>query len=97
MNELPHYLTEIDGQGIHFIHVRATHADATPVLLLHSYPGSFADFLDVIGPLTDPEAYGGRLKTPATSWSRAHRGWASALRWPRAAGPSTGWPEPGTP
>jgi pimeloyl-ACP methyl ester carboxylesterase len=62
MNEFPHFLTEIDGQTIHFLHVRSAHPDATPVLLCHTYPGSFADFLDVIGPLTDPEAYGGRAQ-----------------------------------
>jgi pimeloyl-ACP methyl ester carboxylesterase len=62
MNELPQFLTEIDGQTIHFLHVRSQHADATPVVLTHAYPGSFVDFLDVIGPLTDPEAYGGRAE-----------------------------------
>jgi pimeloyl-ACP methyl ester carboxylesterase len=62
MNEFPHFLTEIDGQTVHFLHARSAYADATPVLLCHTYPGSFADFLDVIGPLTDPEAYGGRAE-----------------------------------
>lgn len=60
MNDFPHFLTEIDGQTIHFIHVRSAHEDATPIVLTHTYPGSFVDFLDLIGPLTDPEAYGGR-------------------------------------
>ncbi|MFZ1287665.1 MAG: epoxide hydrolase [Candidatus Phosphoribacter sp.] len=60
MNEFSHFLTEIDGQTIHFLHVRSRHEQATPLLLTHTYPGSFADFLDMIGPLTDPEAYGGR-------------------------------------
>ncbi|MFW6692079.1 epoxide hydrolase family protein [Streptomyces sp. MAR4 CNX-425] len=60
MNAFPHFLTEIDGQTIHFLHVRSAHRDATPLLLTHTYPGSFADFLDMIGPLTDPEAHGGR-------------------------------------
>jgi pimeloyl-ACP methyl ester carboxylesterase len=60
MNEFPHFLTEIDGQTIHFLHVRSAVEDATPLLLTHSYPGSFVDFLDMIGPLTDPEAHGGR-------------------------------------
>ncbi|HEU0286514.1 MAG TPA: epoxide hydrolase N-terminal domain-containing protein, partial [Nocardioidaceae bacterium] len=52
MNEFPHFLTEIDGQTIHFIHVRSAEADATPLLLTHTYPGSFVDFLDMIEPLT---------------------------------------------
>ncbi|WP_406052991.1 epoxide hydrolase family protein [Kribbella sp. NBC_00889] len=59
MNEFPHYLTEIDGQTVHFIHVPSKVEGATPLLLLHTYPGSFVDFLDMIGPLTDPVAYGG--------------------------------------
>ena len=59
MNEFPHYLTEIDGQTVHFIHVPSEVEGATPLLLTHTYPGSFVDFLDMIGPLTDPVAYGG--------------------------------------
>lgn len=62
MNAHPQFRTEIDGQTIHFLHVRSPHADATPLLLTHTYPGSFADFLDVIGPLTDPAAHGGRAE-----------------------------------
>jgi pimeloyl-ACP methyl ester carboxylesterase len=62
MNEFPHFLTEIDGQTVHFVHVRSAVEDATPIVLTHTYPGSFADFLDVIGPLTDPEAHGGRAE-----------------------------------
>ena len=62
MNEFPHYLTEIDGQTVHFLHVPSAEQAATPLLLAHSYPGSFADFLDLIGPLTDPVAHGGRAE-----------------------------------
>jgi pimeloyl-ACP methyl ester carboxylesterase len=62
MNAVPNHLTEIDGQTVHFVHVRSRHEDATPLLLLHTYPGSFAEFLDMIGPLTDPESYGGRAE-----------------------------------
>jgi len=62
MNEFPHFLTEIDGQTIHFVHVRSRHEDATPIVLTHTYPGSFVDFLDAIEPLTDPEVYGGRAE-----------------------------------
>ena len=60
MNAVPNFTTEIDGQTVHFVHVRSAHEDATPLLLMHTYPGSFAEFLDLIGPLTDPEAHGGR-------------------------------------
>lgn len=62
MNEFPHFLTEIDGQTVHFLHVRSRHEDATPIVLTHTYPGSFLDFLDVIEHLTDPEAHGGRAE-----------------------------------
>ena len=62
MNAVPNFRTEIDGQPIHFVHLRSAEPDATPLLLLHTYPGSFAEFLDVIGPLTDPAAHGGRAE-----------------------------------
>ncbi|HEY4268602.1 MAG TPA: epoxide hydrolase [Galbitalea sp.] len=62
MNEFPHYLTEIDGQTVHFVHVPSVEEGATPLLLTHTYPGSFVDFLDLIGPLTDPVAYGGNAQ-----------------------------------
>ena len=62
MNAVPNFVTDIDGQTIHFVHVRSTEADATPLLLLHTYPGSFAEFLDLIGPLTDPVAHGGQAE-----------------------------------
>ena len=62
MNAHPHFRTEIDGQTVHFMHIRSPHEQATPLLLTHTYPGSFADFLDVIGPLTDPTAHDGRAE-----------------------------------
>jgi pimeloyl-ACP methyl ester carboxylesterase len=59
MNAVPNFVTEIDDQTVHFVHVRSTEPDATPLLLAHTYPGSFAEFLDMIGQLTDPVAHGG--------------------------------------
>ncbi|MGH8517884.1 MAG: epoxide hydrolase family protein, partial [Panacagrimonas sp.] len=59
LNALPQFTTEIDGQLIYFIHVRSKHADATPMLLTHGWPGSVLEFLQVIAPLTDPTAHGG--------------------------------------
>ncbi|MGW4243106.1 epoxide hydrolase family protein [Nocardia sp. NPDC004722] len=59
LNELPHFVTEIDGQTIHFLHLRSPEPDATPLLLNHSYPTSFVEFLAASGPLTDPRAHGG--------------------------------------
>ncbi|QLE70342.1 epoxide hydrolase [Streptomyces rectiverticillatus] len=59
LNEHPQYMTAVDGQNIHFLHVRSPEPDATPLMLLHGWPGSVVDFLDVIGPLSDPRAHGG--------------------------------------
>ena len=60
LNGFPQFRTEVDGLGIHFLHVRSKHANALPIILTHGWPGSVIEFLDVIGPLTDPQTYGGR-------------------------------------
>jgi pimeloyl-ACP methyl ester carboxylesterase len=62
LNALPQFRTRIDGLGIHFIHVRSRHANATPIILTHGWPGSVVEFLKVIGPLTDPTAHGGHAE-----------------------------------
>jgi epoxide hydrolase len=59
MNSFPQFLTEIDGTTVHFLHVRSPEPDAFPLILTHGWPGTFAEFLDVIGPLTDPRSHGG--------------------------------------
>ena len=59
LNQLPQFTTEIDGQRIHFLHVRSPEADALPLIVTHGYPGSVVEFLDLVGPLTDPRAHGG--------------------------------------
>ncbi|MFF9978912.1 epoxide hydrolase family protein [Streptomyces erythrochromogenes] len=59
LNEHPQYMTTIGGQNLHFLHVRSPEPGATPLMLLHGWPGSVADFLDVIGPLSNPRAHGG--------------------------------------
>ncbi|UNK70629.1 epoxide hydrolase [Microbacterium sp. H1-D42] len=59
LNALPQIITNIDGQNIHAVHVRSPHPDATPLLLMHGWPGSFLEFEALIGPLTDPLAHGG--------------------------------------
>jgi len=61
LNAIPQFRTEIHGVDVHFLHVRSTHADALPLVITHGWPGSIVEFLDVIGPLTDPVAQGGRL------------------------------------
>src|SRR5262249_58189090 len=59
LNALPQFRTEINGVGIHFIHVRSRHENALPLIITHGWPGSVVEMLGVIGPLTDPTAYGG--------------------------------------
>jgi epoxide hydrolase len=89
LNALPQFVIEIDGQDVHFLHVGSPVSGATPLLLVHSYPGSVLDFLDVIGPLTDPVAHGGSASDafsvvvpslPGFGFSAplAERGWTTA-------------------
>ncbi|MFG2088715.1 epoxide hydrolase family protein [Spirillospora sp. NPDC048824] len=59
LNALPQFTTEIDGANIHVVHVRSPEPDALPLIITHGWPSTVADFLDVIGPLTDPRAHGG--------------------------------------
>ena len=59
LKALPHFITEIDGLDIHFIHVRSKHEHALPMIVTHGWPGSVIEQLKIIGPLTDPEAHGG--------------------------------------
>ena len=88
LNAAPQFRTTIDGLGIHFLHARSPHPDALPLVLTHGWPGSVVEFLDVLGPLTDPPARLSRLRVvarpcPAMRWSdkpaerrlgrRAHR------------------------
>jgi pimeloyl-ACP methyl ester carboxylesterase len=58
INEVPQFTTVVDGQQIYFLHVRSPERDALPLILTHGWPGSVVEFLDVIGPLTDPGAHG---------------------------------------
>jgi epoxide hydrolase len=59
LNELPQYTTVIDGQNIHFLHVRSAEPEAVPLVLLHGWPGTVAEFARMIGPLTNPRGHGG--------------------------------------
>ena len=59
LNALPQFITEINGLDIHFIHVRSKHKNARPIIITHGWPGSIIEQLKLIGPLTDPTAYGG--------------------------------------
>jgi pimeloyl-ACP methyl ester carboxylesterase len=58
LKALPHFITEIDGLDIHFIHVRSEHDDALPLIVNHGWPGSIIEQLKLIDPLTDPTAHG---------------------------------------
>ncbi|MGH2382143.1 MAG: epoxide hydrolase family protein [Candidatus Limnocylindria bacterium] len=58
LNEVPQFTTVIDGQTIHFLHVRSPEPSALPLILLHSWPGSPVEFVRMIGPLTDPRGHG---------------------------------------
>jgi len=89
LNSLPQYTTEIDGLDIHFIHVRSEHEGALPLIITHGWPGSVIEMLELIGPLTDPTAYGGNAEDafdlvipsiPGYGYSRepAEAGWDSA-------------------
>jgi pimeloyl-ACP methyl ester carboxylesterase len=60
LNALQHFITEIDGLDIHFIHVRSKHEDALPLIVTHGWPGSVIEQLKIVGPLTDPTAHGGK-------------------------------------
>jgi pimeloyl-ACP methyl ester carboxylesterase len=62
LNALPQFITEIDGLDIHFIHVRSKHKNAVPLIVTHGWPGSPVEQLKIIGPLTDPTAYGGNVE-----------------------------------
>ncbi len=59
LNALPQFSTDIDGLDIHFIHVRSKHDNAMPLIVTHGWPGSVIEQMKIIGPLTDPTAYGG--------------------------------------
>ncbi|MGW6725213.1 epoxide hydrolase family protein [Nocardia sp. NPDC055029] len=56
LNAYPQFTTEIEGEDIHFLHIRSSRPDATPVILTHGWPGSILEYVDVIAPLTEPES-----------------------------------------
>src|SRR5579864_2170448 len=62
LNQFPQFTTTIDGMTVHFIHVESKERHALPLLLTHGWPGSFVEFVAMIGPLTDPVAHGGRAE-----------------------------------
>jgi microsomal epoxide hydrolase len=75
-NRWPHFVTEIDGQNVHFIHARSDNADAVPLIISHGWPGSVAEFLDVIEPLRE-QFHVVAPSLPGYGWSgpTVDRGW----------------------
>ena len=63
LNALPQFTTNIDGLDIYFIHIRSRHKNALPLILTHGWPGSVFEFINLIGPLTDPAAHGGSAES----------------------------------
>ena len=86
LNALPQFTTEIDGVEIHFIHVRSRHENALPLIMTHGWPGSVIEFLDTVGPLTDPTAHGGTPRTHSTWCCRPCLATASRASRPSSAG-----------
>jgi pimeloyl-ACP methyl ester carboxylesterase len=90
LNELPHFTTEIEGQNVHFVHVRSQNPDALALVLSHGWPGSFLEFLDVIEPLSRDfhlvmpsiPGYGFSGPTHERGWdvNRIARAWAELMR-----------------
>ncbi|MCA1661343.1 MAG: epoxide hydrolase [Novosphingobium sp.] len=96
LNALGQFITELDGLDIHFLHVRSPHEHALPLVLTHGWPGSVVEFLEVIGPLTDPPdpadafhviapslpGFGFSGKPTVTGWGieRIARAWAELIR-----------------
>ncbi|NWD71743.1 epoxide hydrolase [Pseudomonas gingeri] len=62
LNGYPQFKTEIDGLGIHFLHIKSPHADAMPLIMTHGWPGSIIEFIDTIDPLVNPTEHGGEAK-----------------------------------
>ena len=59
LNQYPQFITEIDGQPIHFLHLRSPEPDAVPLILTHGWPNTFLEYVDLVAPLTDPAGHGG--------------------------------------
>jgi len=89
LNELPQFRAEIDGLGIHFMHVRSERADAVPIVLTHGWPGSIVEFLKVVPPLSEDfhlvvpslPGYGFSDRPSATGWGieRIADAWAELM------------------
>jgi len=93
---LPHFVTEIDGVDIHFIHVRSEHEDALPLVVTHGWPGSTVEQLKIIDPLTEPPSTGRPRPMPSTSSSPRCPATGSPGSRPRPAGTPSASRGPGS-
>jgi microsomal epoxide hydrolase len=96
LNQLPQFTTEIDGQSVHFLHVRSPEPDAVPLLVTHGWPGSVVEFRDVVGPLTDPRAHGAGDVPAFHVVAPSIPGFGFSGTRPRPAGARIGWLGPGS-
>ena len=91
LNAFPQFTTPIDGQNIHFLHVRSPEPGALPLIISHGYPSSVVEFLSIVGPLTDRPPTGASPPTPSMWWRRRSRASGSP---PRSGRPAGTWPAP---
>jgi epoxide hydrolase len=82
LNQFPQFTTSVDGQTIHFLHLRSPEPDAIPLLLIHGWPGSVVEFMNVIGPLVDPRSHGadGKLAFHVVAPSIPGHGFSTPLQ-----------------
>ena len=94
-NALPQFTTEIDGEDVHFIHVKSPHTGALPLIITHGWPGSVLELLEVIGPLTDLTAHGGSAADAFDVVLPSVPGYGFSAEPAQAAGTSAASPERG--
>jgi hypothetical protein len=95
LNALPQFVTTIDGLDIHFIHVRSREKNALPVIITHGWPGSVFEQIKIIGPLTDPTAFGGKAEDAFDVVIPSMPDYGFSGKPTALAGVSSGWPERG--
>lgn len=96
INAYPQFTTTIDGETVHFLHVRSPEPGALPLIATHGWPMTVVEYLDLIEPLSDPRAHGGDPPTRSTWSCRPGRASGCRARRTSPAGTCTGWPGPGS-
>ena len=92
LNQFPQFTTSIDGQNVHFLHVRSPEADALPLIITHGWPGSVVEFMQVIDPLTNPRDHGGDPADAFHVVAPSIPGYGFRVRPPHRAGTSNASP-----